>query len=352
MPTPSRLGLLAALLLPLTAAAQSTRPAPLQCDTLATPETGLVDLVALGPGGAVAWTDGPAATSFHLWMPRQPARTVSRSGAGPGEFRLVSAMGWRGDTVWVTDARLNRMTAFTAGGAYVRSVPLPSRGEFVARDDSTFIGSVVPTPKPGDAIGDAPLAIGTVVPASGTVTRFLSMTPVRFEDPRILPTMQTVARIATNRDGTRWCAIANGVDGTTQLACVTNAGRVLFQSSLALTPRPVAPAVLDDEVATFARRMGAPPAAVTGQFSRPSSTSAAFALLVNGTTDLWLGRSRPADVAAVWDRIAFTGARLASRVLPGRYQVRAVDGDLLYAADTDADGLQALVRCRVDAKGS
>jgi hypothetical protein len=104
---------------------------------------------------------------------------------------------------------------------------------------------------------------------------------------------------------------------------------------------------LDDEVATFARQMGVPASAVTDQFSRPRSSSAAFTLMVNGTTDVWLGRSKPADTEAIWERVGFEGKLLTRRVFPGRYQVRAVDGNVFYAAETDLDGVQTLVRCRL-----
>jgi len=348
MPDAVRAVLLATLLCPLAATAQSGGVAAIQCETLATPESGLVDLVAIGPGGAIAWTDGPRATAIQLWKPQQQGRTVSRNGAGPGELRLVSAMGWRADTLWVTDARLNRVTGFAAGHTFLRTIPLPSRGNVVARDDSSFIGSITAAPQPGAmSLGDGPLVVGVVTPASGRIVNLLSVAAVPHPDPKVLPTLKPVSAIASNRDASRWCAMANGAVGGTQLACVTSTGRVLFETSLLLPERAVPETVLDDEVATFARQMGVPASAVTDQFSRPRSSSAAFTLMVNGTTDVWVGRSKPADTEAIWERVGFDGKLLTRRVFPGRYQVRAVDGNVFYAAETDLDGVQTLVRCRL-----
>jgi hypothetical protein len=43
-------------------------------------------------------------------------RDVGRQGAGPGEFQSVSAMGWRADTLWVTDFVQSRVNLFSREG--------------------------------------------------------------------------------------------------------------------------------------------------------------------------------------------------------------------------------------------
>ncbi len=51
--------------------------------------------------------------------------TIGRAGSGPGEFRGLSEAGWTGDTLWVHDATLRRITLF-AGEKSVRSFPVQS----------------------------------------------------------------------------------------------------------------------------------------------------------------------------------------------------------------------------------
>ena len=49
------------------------------------------------------------------------------SGEGPGEFEGLSTMGWwgdTGDTLWVGDFRLARLSLFEANGRFIRSIPL------------------------------------------------------------------------------------------------------------------------------------------------------------------------------------------------------------------------------------
>jgi hypothetical protein len=49
-------------------------------------------------------------------------RTIGRSGAGPGEFRLPFRIGTRNDTVWVHDLGLRRLNLFDSAGAHLESL--------------------------------------------------------------------------------------------------------------------------------------------------------------------------------------------------------------------------------------
>ena len=47
-------------------------------------------------------------------------RTLGRSGRGPGEFSEISKWGWRGDSIWVYDRVLRRLTVLARNGGVVR----------------------------------------------------------------------------------------------------------------------------------------------------------------------------------------------------------------------------------------
>jgi hypothetical protein len=60
----------------------------------------------------------------------QLVRTIGRSGEGPGEFRSPLLLGLLGDTLWVNDVGLRRVTFFSRGGTVLRVVspkPTPIR---------------------------------------------------------------------------------------------------------------------------------------------------------------------------------------------------------------------------------
>lgn len=70
------------------------------------------ELLAFEPGGAVAWLAGG-------------------SGDGPGEFRGLQAIGWRGDTVIAQDAGSDRVS-YLIDGEIIESRRLPTPMHFVA----------------------------------------------------------------------------------------------------------------------------------------------------------------------------------------------------------------------------
>ncbi|MEO5511733.1 MAG: hypothetical protein ABIV28_07720, partial [Longimicrobiales bacterium] len=53
------------------------------------------------------------------------AYSAGRSGSGPGELRSPLRMGWLGDTLWVYDSNLRRVTDFLPSGILLRSTPVP-----------------------------------------------------------------------------------------------------------------------------------------------------------------------------------------------------------------------------------
>jgi hypothetical protein len=67
---------------------------------------------------------------LHLDRTGRLIRTLGRAGSGPGEFQRPAMMGWRGDSLWVYDMGLGRVTLFdtasTTGHATV-SLLYPTR---------------------------------------------------------------------------------------------------------------------------------------------------------------------------------------------------------------------------------
>lgn len=49
-----------------------------------------------------------------------------RRGGGPGEFQGIGTMGFAGDTLWIYDARLRRVTRVASDGTVLRAEPTPA----------------------------------------------------------------------------------------------------------------------------------------------------------------------------------------------------------------------------------
>lgn len=65
----------------------------------------------------------------------QYARGIGRRGAGPGEFDVPTKIGRRGDSLWIFDRALSRITVFRPSGTLVRTIALPANGVGVLHED-------------------------------------------------------------------------------------------------------------------------------------------------------------------------------------------------------------------------
>jgi hypothetical protein len=61
---------------------------------------------------------------IHVAKGAAQRRLLSRKGRGPGEMQSARCMGWRGDSLWLTDASLARVTVFPLPTGRIRTEPL------------------------------------------------------------------------------------------------------------------------------------------------------------------------------------------------------------------------------------
>jgi hypothetical protein len=85
-------------------------------------EFGSITAVTLGPRGVYVG-DGMNSRVVILDPGLQPLRAVGRRGSGPGEFRSLEELTVRGDTVYIYDPALLRLTAVTETGETVWTQP-------------------------------------------------------------------------------------------------------------------------------------------------------------------------------------------------------------------------------------
>lgn len=88
-----------------------TLDAPMQMPTFALAETAQGDVFVAGPSEILTFD----ATGVYRGL-------IGRQGAGPGEFSFISTLGIHGDTLWVGDAGLRRVTRFLLDGSLLETV--------------------------------------------------------------------------------------------------------------------------------------------------------------------------------------------------------------------------------------
>ena len=113
-----------------------------------------ISIVQDGRGRIVA---GPVGgfTSFAVFNATgKLLKVVGRSGAGPGEFRMISSIAiTRDDSILVMDPLLQRLSVFSPTMDFVRSIPMPQLRRMLARPAGTLIA--VANLRSGDAVGFA-----------------------------------------------------------------------------------------------------------------------------------------------------------------------------------------------------
>ena len=326
------------------------RVVQLQCEVVIAPTDssfGRIGFVAPGPGGRLAWTDGPG--QFLLRDAAGRIRTVGRTGSGPGEFSLFGSMEWLGDTLWVGDIRLARVQMFSDTGALIRVMTAITPGQWGARPSGRLVGPgrqlaqmilpwTVLSHQPGSTNVDT-LAVFPLVPAD------------RVDLPaggRMISLPQPLSpetQFGASQDYARFCAARPAEPDAIDLKCVDDHGSVLLDRRVQVSPRPVTSAIYDSAIAAY-RRGPVAESDLRSRISRPRYLPPVTQVMMQKDGGIWLRRSHRAEPSSVWLRLNADGSRRDEISIPATYRIQRVDVDWFWAVTADDDGMETLHRCR------
>jgi hypothetical protein len=304
--------------------------------------------VAEGRDGRLAWTDGRPG-QFLLRDTRGTVRVVGRRGAGPGEFNSVGQLGWLGDTLWVSDGRLPRVTFFSDTGRLIRVETAMPTVSWIPRPDGRLVGIVwaqlgvpfapwiVTSQRAGDLDRD------TLKVFRNPPVEMYALPPANAMNPQPFA-FRAIANWAP--DGSRFCnASPDGTD--TRLECVDDRGRTLLETTLKLNQRPLTDAVYDSMITVLSRAPGRTRESMRDLIRRPRNLPPVMNLMIANSGEAWLRRSHSYEPASRWTRVHPNGSIRDDVEIPQRYRVIRADADGLWAAVADNDGLETLHRCRI-----
>ena len=80
---------------------------------------------------------------------------------------------------------------------------------------------------------------------------------------------------------------------------------------------------------------------------RPRNLPPVMNLMIDNSGEIWLRRSHSYEAGSRWTRVRPNGSIRDDVEIPQRYRVIRTDGDGLWAAVSDNDGLETLHRCRL-----
>lgn len=292
--------------------------------------------------------------------------SVGRDGEGPGEFPRPIRGGWIGDTVWISDTQLGRVTLISPNHEVIRTFQSP--------------GLVRPRPEDADRVptysyatpyavypGDTTMVIALRV-AEGPASDPEAGTPLLRVSPSGLILVQVVP-IPTNpiptplpayrdwavsSDGSRVAILTNELDAalppTFRIEVIGAQGQSLIDRTFPYDRIPIAEAIRDSLIAI--RTSVTAPARRADLESRLRAAAPSFypgaERVVLGSDGLILVGLRSSLEANVWLVLGHDGEIIGRFVLPQSAYLQAAAAGHVWATERDEFNVQSIVRYRVD----
>lgn len=379
MPSPFRLlGIILVL---------ASAPAPAQ-----TPTARLVPEIRIGQ------VDGPAAYTFSpdlalavardgsIFLLDREQRTVRRfdargrhvqtfggEGAGPGEFIAPYALGFRGDTLWVTDPLQMRVTFFRTDGRVVRTAGAVLRGtrdwmpaipeHVLAHGASLVLPAAVE--EPDGAAGQPVLHVAPTGQARTVDRHGLGNRMMRIElgsgRVSLSQPWDDTPLLAAAPDGSSFvtvhrAAATSAGEGRFRVTRFSPAGDTVYSRTYRYTPRRMPSGWRDtwtDSLAGFlARGPGIPRGTAVQALRRelyvPAHMPPVSAVLVGTDGTVWLRREDPGEGETVrWLVLDARGGVAASVVAPRELRAMQARRDAVWGITWDDLDVPYVVRYRV-----
>lgn len=318
---------------------------------------------------------------IRYFSPSGASGKFGHSGEGPGEFRNNWLAGWLADSIWVLDPELRRVSIFSPQHKFVRSFPEPSTVTIGASDSDQpvielYFQAVYPdgslmaiaafppqAKRPAWAVGaDSGTTLEVRISPTGGFRRRIA----------ILPASPCRVNYLIGRGGhgsflIPFCAErVIGEWGSTSLAFATvepasskgasyrvtlidENGAQVFARSFPFVPRPVSQAARDSSDAARRKSMGrAAPTVLAAQPKVPPATTwpPLRRVVVGRDRTVWLERLT-GERDHSWLVLDPKGNLVGTITLPPDITLQVADLNTIWGLETDADGLQGIVRYKV-----
>jgi hypothetical protein len=299
-------------------------------------------------------------------------RTIGREGAGPGEFRSLTGIGWKADTLFAVDMALQHVSLFTPSGEHLRtervsSAPLPTTGSPAYLNAYLADGTVLGSPRVSVGAGVAGWI--TSIPwvqmtRDGKIIRMVAEEDARGdfikiqigEGPLLIGgrplSKSTFLQVAP--DGAS-IIVVHAPPGTGSVARfhatrVGVGGDTIYHRAYRYSPRPVPAQVIDSihnqlaqglaRRAPFAKAL----AAVKEQLILPEIQPPVTKVVVGSDGSTWVRREEMGEKTVGWLVLDPQGHIRASLRLPAGLEVRAVDRGRVWGTIKDElDGSYAVL---------
>ncbi len=325
-----------------------------------------------GPDGTILVSQPQEMTIRVFDAEGRVVRSIGRSGEGPGEFQGLDRMGWRGDTLYVTDYQLRRINYFLADGTALASVRVaapaleppfvPTVPHSFMRDGSGILtpayflrmGSIDSVPLlrlgPGDAL-DTLLWMdrrnNSLAVTIGSSNMYATQPFTDHDIEAVAPDGSMIVIVRRNA--------ADAVPSAEfPVTAIDAGGDTLWSVTIPYAPVPLAQEVVDSVLDDRTKDLGTermPGPELRSLYAqamyRPATWPPVSRVLVGTGNTIWLAREAAPSDSTRWLVLDSNGSPQAELNVPSDVSLRYVDGDVLWAVQTDEFDVPYVLRYRL-----
>jgi hypothetical protein len=320
-----------------------------------------------------------------VFSPSGTRSIIGRNGEGPGEFRNLRLAGWLHDSVWVSDPALERVSIFSPSYRFVRSFRYPER--IVTRSGDGGPEPTIEFLSPGAMYDDGSLRLNVLAARSSTPLRGWAAGSDSGKTVvlRAKADGTLLSRIAlVPRESACYVDVGDGAafyvplcgrpihslfEGSQRFVSVTldeprapyhsyrlvvrdANGTIRVSRTYAATPVTIPSAIRDSVFNGMKKTLSDPhmPPKALALFERtpvPTTFPPIRGMLVGRDGTLWLDerRAAPGHHWIVFDSV---GTLIGTLTIPESVTIRVADLRSVWGLETDSDGLEGIVRYRLN----
>lgn len=317
---------------------------------------GEIGFVRLLSGGRIMLSQPREGTVLIYSAKGKLEAKLGRRGEGPGEFRSPTSGGEIGDSLWVFDAQLHRVSYFSRVGRPTRDAKVPmliGPAQSAGMDGSGRLLVWTAFPLPGSAPQRGLIRLG------GLLVR---PTPLLIipDDPCLARQARGPAFSIPYCSRPYWEFSSDGklsvlldpvtsryqATGKVRLVEVWLRGDTLRTLTLDLPRQPLENKAFDSVLAKIAPRVGITPDAASKLVTKPDFLPPANWLLSDPSGAVWLGQAHP-NGRIRWTSVSTEGKVVGYLETSLETRILAANGKELLVAESSPDGEERIVWWRI-----
>ena len=301
-----------------------------------------------------------------------------RSGAGPGEFRMVGTYGWVEDTLWIGDANLGRVTLLSSQRQLLRTLPWPNSP--VARlpgevslprfhsprifgispvGNLILVGAISGIEQPGrwPALLRDMVAVAIQSAGDGTPIGFIAALPkatscsMQLAGGAVGIPECAEPMWAVDRDGSRVTTVYPDVSdpgaGRLRVIVAAATGDTLFDHSFPIPLVRISPRQADSIRSRVSARSTDPARAIAWRSAAlPSVFRPVKGVFIARNGAVWV-EIRSSTASHSWLIVAPDGNSVRTLSVPRNVMLLTSDDQRVWGTEADQDGIESVVRYRL-----